>query len=314
MAKILSKEELEGTPNNWKELSERTLISEDLLQDFDRWARHPPAYNEHWRWVRTLQWFFTVGFRSPIVQESFDMGGFEGISNILRVLIADAKNGGIASVEERTKMVDILTNNVTSLLINFGVVGALIVSVVFPLALVPMQLSESSTEFFGNTLTYVFWIAHQILAIVVIVLSVIIIFCSIVYYKLLSFWMFDDESRLWFVQSISVVPIVVFATTLLMCVPAVLVTGVAAFVSPVAALISLIGTLVFFLLALFINAVETKSWLYLHMRANQFVLRDKEKMFASSTVHSTSASVLAYSGSPREPTNEGASSRHGQDF
>ncbi len=59
------------SPNNWKELSERTQISEYLLEDFDRWARLPPAYTEpHRFWM-----FYVLNSRSPIVLTSFDIGG-----------------------------------------------------------------------------------------------------------------------------------------------------------------------------------------------------------------------------------------------
>lgn len=71
----------------------------------------------------------------PVMTGQIELGGAEGISTILQLLVADKDGDGVVSEEEKDSVAEKLTNDANNLLINSGVVAALTLSIVFPMAI-----------------------------------------------------------------------------------------------------------------------------------------------------------------------------------
>ena len=61
----------------------------------------------------------------PVMTGQIELGGAEGISTILQLLVADKDGDGVVSEEEKDSVAEKLTNDANNLLINSGVVAAL---------------------------------------------------------------------------------------------------------------------------------------------------------------------------------------------
>ena len=125
-------------------------------------------------------------------------------------------------------------------LINSGVVGALLFSVLFPVALTPLVPSDESVTFFGDRaifgmlMTYFFFIYSSLF------FSIWITFVTIHYYLHISIWMPTLELKLWYLTTLNILPSIVSIT--FGCILASsfsLPFGIAVTVTPMAGLISL---------------------------------------------------------------------------
>ena len=152
------------------------------------------------------------------------------------------------------------------LLLNCGVIGALVITLLFSISLAPSDLSDSSMEYFGDSGCTILWYIYYILVVAGFYISCISVMQSISTYKQLSFWMSTTRSKLEYTQKISIVGLIIMSTTILpstimLAVPA----GAAIYISPDAGLISLI--LLCLSLLYLLNAVsgsEAKAAALLH--------------------------------------------------
>lgn len=119
--------------------------------------------------------------------------GPEGVSSLMYQLQAQAKlaDSDEAAQEQAEKMIEALLN----LYINSGVVAALILSIVYPMLLTPIEYSGQSVDFFGQNICSYFYYAYYSLITMALVLSLSLLFDSIQFYKHMSLWATCLESR-----------------------------------------------------------------------------------------------------------------------
>ena len=125
--------------------------------------------------------------------------------------------------------------------INSGVVGALLVSVIFPVALTPIVASDESVIFFGESgifgllMTYFFFLYMSLF------FSIWITYMTIHYYLHITLWMPTLELKLWYCNELNTLPAVVVIThgcvlASAFCLP----FGIAVCITPEAGLIAAI--------------------------------------------------------------------------
>jgi len=127
------------------------------------------------------------------------------------------------------------------LLLNCGVIGALVITLLFSVAITSQSISDESIEYFTedgcNTMFNIFFI----LVTAGFYMSCLTVISSIFKYKQLSFWMANIELKSIYVEKLSLTALIILATgmlpgSIMIAVP----FGSAIFISPVAGLSSLI--------------------------------------------------------------------------
>ena len=159
------------------------------------------------------------------------------------------------------------------LLLNCGVIGALVITLLFGISLAPSDISETSLEFFGDEGCSVIWYIYYILVVAGFYISCLSVMQSISTYKQLSFWMSTQQTKLEYTQNVSIVGLIILSTTILpatimLAVPA----GSAIFISPQAGLISIILLFIAFLYVLHeVSLSEAKATVLLHLELKRIL-------------------------------------------
>ena len=179
----------------------RKILNETILRDRAQlleWAKMPSMQKF---------WVFPYG---EAMSHHFKIGGAEAISLKLQHVLLDLDGDGnlsddeiIQSIEEQKKNVDQALN----LLINCGVVAALIFSVLYNTVLSPLSASDTSIEFFGDEGITALEVLYEISVISALGFSICNIYCSVRYYLYLSVWMPTIDMQAWFLSERSTVPI-----------------------------------------------------------------------------------------------------------
>lgn len=197
---------------------------------------------------------FVEGFASDIAK--LEATPIEGCPNKYRLSYRYEEGDAIDKVVEAH----------LGLLLNCGVIGALVITLLFGISLAPSEISDSSIEYFGDTGCTVLWYIYYILVVAGFYISCISVMQSISTYKQLSFWMSSVQSKLEYTQKISIVGLIIMSTTILpgtimVVVPA----GAAIYISPEAGLISVILLFFSFLYILYaVSGSEAKAVVLLH--------------------------------------------------
>eukprot|EP00959_Pyramimonas_sp_CCMP1952_P183242 3831001-Pyramimonas_sp.AAC.1 len=130
-----------------------------------------------------------------ILDTNAKYGGFEGIGTLLRLAAIDADNDGDISdkeLENFTETSSSILNAFLSLLLNVGVLSTLNFSVVFPVVLQPIPVSESAVRFFGEHTVEIFESVVISVACLHLLGSLCTISYSIYLYTALTVWMPDE--------------------------------------------------------------------------------------------------------------------------
>lgn len=255
-------------------------ISDFLIdrRKLEEWAN--TAYPEGSFWVFSLDKKAT-DFRNRILGLNFA----EGIASQLQQLTLDCDCNGVISkkeIEGREEKVKACVDGYLNLLINFGVVAALVCSVLFPCAYNNFDLSSSSIDFFGYTVTlcckYLFLACVNFS----LMTSLGVIHRSVTQYKLLNFWMVSASSKLLWMKQNTLVPLIISVNFAIGCIAISVPLGAAAAISPIAGLISLLAMAWFWIQYFFIALAENDSYRLLQNDAKQ--LLDKTNKLQNLTV------------------------------
>jgi hypothetical protein len=181
-----------------------------------------------------------------------------------------------------------LAEATSGLLLNMGVVGALILTMVFPLLLTPeVDVASAAVDFFGEDAARGLRSTYQALLAASFSMGCILIVRTVEMYKVLSprapwpgggystratqgvsFWMPDTASKLWFMQRFALLPIVALANTLFFCLFVTVLVGSAVQVGPRLAIFLLAGGIAFLILAAQNTAIMATCTFFLHSRAH----------------------------------------------
>lgn len=160
-----------------------------------------------------------------------------------------------------------LIDGYLNLLVNFGVIGALIFSTMFGFTISDFEISTTSVAFFGKALTLGWKYMFLVLVNLSVMLSMFLILSSLQLYKYLGFFMPNEEAQLEWTR---VTPITssVIQTNLVIYVTLVAIPfGAAAAISPIAGLISTICLLLILLAIRWIMFIEERTELILKKHA-----------------------------------------------
>jgi hypothetical protein len=225
--------------------------------DLIKWCSFPweePPFHYTWYGVElSACWTFMA-----------KLGGIEKISYLvsevefehqkeLKLLAGEkmTQDDEIAEVERKYRLVDFSLN----FLINSGVVGALLLSVLFPLVLTPLIYSDDSQEFFGDTNLIAFSYVYFFLMYFSLFCSIWLTFMTIHYYLHITIWMPTIDMKMWYVTELNTLQGISAITH--MCIVGAMIAlpfGIAVMISSEAAVISLLFLVIisiFLLVSLF---------------------------------------------------------------
>lgn len=143
------------------------------------------------------------------------LGGPEKVSFLVQEYMLDEDGDGDISPEEmetNEERCKTLISQALDFLINSGVVGALLLSVLFPQVFVPLIPSDDSLQFFGDTTIMTFYYFYVVNMYFSLFCSIWITFMTIHYYLHITIWMPTTELKMWYVTELNVMPGVVFLT------------------------------------------------------------------------------------------------------
>ena len=126
------------------------------------------------------------------------------------------------------------------LLLNTGVVAALILSVFYPLTFTPLEASSDSEDFFSRSALSSFKFVFFLLVLVTVSLSLVSFYCSVRYYTYLSFWLTRRESRMCFLKQVSLKGLAISTQVIIFLTMLSVPFAVVVLISPTAGLVSLI--------------------------------------------------------------------------
>jgi hypothetical protein len=175
-------------------------------------------------------------------QIGYGPGGPEGVAQELRSLAMDADGSGGVTEEEMEATAASTTNAINELLINMGIVGALLLGIVLPFVFTPLEPAPQSLEYFGDVWCDIFGHSYHILMTIVVMLCINIVFMTLAAYKWLNFWMVDAEMQLFFAKTSSTsvtTAVIAFGQAILWIIPFTLPLGCAFFISPISGAYSL---------------------------------------------------------------------------
>uniref|UniRef100_A0A6T0EF85 Uncharacterized protein n=1 Tax=Chrysotila carterae TaxID=13221 RepID=A0A6T0EF85_CHRCT len=141
---------------------------------------------------------------SDFSRELIKLGGIEAVLPLLHVARLDMENNGIVTIADftaHTERGQALIERSLNMHLNNGVIGALMLFIIFPLTLTPVEPSDDCRSEMGDTLCERFAIASWITLMCTFALSLVLLFMSSMAYKHLSFWMPDLTSQLWYVSN-----------------------------------------------------------------------------------------------------------------
>ena len=201
----------------------------------------------------------------------------EHVAQALSLALMDKDGDGVISQEEKDETTQKMVDECNNLLVNLGVVGALILSIVFPMCLQDYSSSEANERFFGEGATDFFLIAYHSLIMLTTVCAIMVVCGSLFMYKHLNFFMVTSEMRAWWLSTINITPVVGCAQVLFLFMIVAVPFGAASTQSPKAALISVVGLVVF--LVMFVYILLYESWLIAaqHNQIQQHVRELKAK-------------------------------------
>ena len=146
------------------------------------------------------------GSQGPLLDTIWKLGGCEGVASAVFLASLDANGDGevgadklLAYKEKGQKLVDATL----ALSLNAGVIAALLLSVVFPLAVNPFDPEISETLAFSNETAEIFLLLSYTCWLLMCCISLMTVFVSTRIYTFLSFWMPTLESQLWLLQDSS---------------------------------------------------------------------------------------------------------------
>ena len=147
-----------------------------------------------------------VGSQPPLLNTIWKLGGCEGVASAIFLANLDANGDGeigadelLAYKEKGQKLVEATL----ALSLNAGVTAALLLSVVFPLAINPFDPEISERFAFSDETAEIFLLLSYTCWLLMCCISLMTLFISTRVYTFLSFWMPTLESQLWLLQDSS---------------------------------------------------------------------------------------------------------------
>lgn len=216
--------------------------------------------------------YSTFGFAKTLI----GLGGIEGAASLICAARLDKNGDGHISPHEMELFQEEckhLVDNALNQYLNNGVVAALILSIVVPLASQPSELGDECIDKLGENACHIFQVFSFVAIQITFTLSLVLLYLSTVAYKQLSFWMPDLPSQLWFITNAKMT----FAVSSVGSMMLMLVLPVYVFFSALSystwaggcTAIPMGAFLIFFLVE---ETLARSTWPYVHARAKAILL------------------------------------------
>jgi len=187
-------------------------------------------------------WHSNINKSIPSVKRGID--GVEGLAITLSLAILDKDGDGIITNKEYEAYLDSSKeklDNAYSQLLNVGVVAALILSMLFPLAAgSPITPSEECEKFFGHNTVHVFLHIYYGLVIFVIAASLVALYTTMRTYTVMGFWITNQQTRMNYLSVSALYIINILAMIIVYFSLAIIPFAMAVTSTPVGALIALV--------------------------------------------------------------------------
>jgi hypothetical protein len=140
---------------------------------------------------------------ADIVRYINTRGGAEKMAVILRALVVlqEKEKCTKQGVQMDQDHCEKLNDDTLSMLASFGVVSALILTVLYPLVLSPFSPSEASASYFNETTIQAFQYTYFSLLFLSLTLAAIVVVLSARMYAEFGFWLFRPDARLHYLRS-----------------------------------------------------------------------------------------------------------------
>lgn len=180
------------------------IINDDRAKLIE-WSALDPVGSFDIRW-----WIFSI----------VKLGGSEKIALRIRSILMDYDYDGRITDKEIQESEDLRKEAVEQSLNLFtavGVVAGLLISVLFSVALTPLSPSDESSQYFAKdtltSFTYIYYFGiYMALA-----LSLFAVYSSINMYIHLSTWMADLNMKTWYLNNVSMMPLIASAAVAVYC-------------------------------------------------------------------------------------------------
>lgn len=214
----------------------------------------------------------TFGFAKQLIL----LGGIEGAFSLICAAKLDKNADGLITAVEleiyREESKAVIENALNQYL-NNGVVAALILSIVVPLALQPVDVGDECNDRFGADACHIFQILSFITVQIIFTSSLVLLYLSTVSYKQLSFWMPDLTSQLWFINEAKLTfSFTAIGTMVLLLALPIFVFFTGMCYSPWAGGVASIPMAAFFICFLVQETIARSMWPYVHERAKHLLL------------------------------------------
>lgn len=252
-----------------KEESIQSKIFQENRRLLSEWTTYPRIRKKPTRhWQQLFRNFY------PNDEEWWNfhnkIGGAETISLMMRNISVDKNGDGVLSEAEMLELESVTektTDHVLSQLASTGVVGALIISVVFGCVISPLDPTSESVDFFGSTFITVMKYAYFILICYGLFESFALVYISVRQYLQLCLWMPTPELKSAWLADISLVPTALSCNAAITSIALSVPFAVTIQVSPGAGLICLFLTLMFIKKMLDLSYFDVTLIAHLHAKA-----------------------------------------------
>jgi hypothetical protein len=175
------------------------------------------------------------------------LGGVDKIAFMIAEIFIDSDTDGTFNskfAEKNFLLEDYslrLIEQTLNFLINSGVVGALLLSILFPIALLPMLPSNESVAFFGDDQILVMLVFYAVFMYTSLFFSIWVTYMTLHYYLHITIWMPTLALKMWYVCELDTLPAVALVTHGCILASALaLPFGIAVVITPAAGLIALV--------------------------------------------------------------------------
>lgn len=218
------------------------------------------------------------------------LGGPESVATLIQTVELDENFDGIVSPEELLKNEEHAKSLISSsltLLNNCGIIGSLILTMLYPLVVAGITPCDESVTFFGTDGIYVIKLLFEIFVVLAIVEALALIYASVRFYTMLSFWLPNVKSKIWYVQEISLAPAVKSSCRIIQYAAFIIPLGAALNSSPKSGVIGIIGGMIFLIRMSSVESIGPSVLLRQHQEAREILRKFDRRHSTKSNANST---------------------------
>jgi len=201
------------------------------------------------------------------------LGGLEKVGFKIQTIEIDIDNNGIIDKDELEKSREHCLKMIEafqSQLLNYGVICGLYFTVLFPIALSPIVVSNNSQIFFDTIIINIFTYIYYCCIYISLIQSLLMVYKASRYYLHLTLWMPNIELKYWYINTVPIQTFIFTSNRIIKFVILSLPFGIAVGVSPISGLISFFLAINFMWENTKISFIDTKVCMKVHDYVSKF--------------------------------------------